>query len=111
MKNVFFCLTFTLVSLCSFAKSEKQSVVVPNSIETTLFSCNTTENVDGVVIKYVFEAFSCYANIYYNGVLQHTVQSFGYGETSFQAQANCYRNARVVAEAWITMQEESFLQN
>ena len=105
MKNVFFCLTFTLVSLCSFAKSEKQPVVVPNSIETTLFSCNTTENVDDVVIKYVFEAFSCYANIYYNGVLTPTVQSFGYGETSFQAQVNCYRNARVVAEAWITMQE------
>ena len=93
------------MSLCSFAKSEKQPVVVPNSIETTLFSRNIKENVDDVVIKYVFEAFSCYANIYYNGVLQHTVQSFGYGETSFQAQANCYRNARVVAEAWITMQE------
>jgi hypothetical protein len=39
----------------------------------------------------------------------HTVQCFGYGETGFQAQANCFRNAKLIAEAWITMQ--SFLQN
>lgn len=105
MKNVFFCLTFILVSFCSFAKSDKPSVIVPNSIEATLFSGNTTENVDNVDVRYVFEAFSCYANIYYNGVLQHTVQSFGYAETSSEAEANCYKNAKVVALAWITMQE------
>ena len=58
----------------------------------------------------MFDAVSCYAIITYNGVYKRTVTSFGYGTDSFEATANCYKNAKTLALAWITMQEETLSQ-
>lgn len=110
MKNVFFCLTFTLISFCSFAKSEKPSIIVSNVIEKAVFLDNITENIDNVAINYVFDAVSCYAEITYNGVVMTRVQSYGFAENADDAKANCYKNAKTLALAWITMQEEALSQ-
>ncbi|MBQ0907281.1 hypothetical protein KBJ98_01040 [Flavobacterium sp. F-328] len=111
MKNVFLSLTFSLVSFCSFAKSENLSVVIPNNLETKEFSNIERETIDVFDVKYVFSEASCYADIYYQGVLVKTVRAIGSGSNSFTAQLNCLQNADKAARAYIAMREATISQN
>jgi hypothetical protein len=86
MKNVFFCLTFILVSFCSFAKAEKQSAILSYKIEIAEFSNNAEQVFNYVDIDYVFDGASCYAEIYYRGELVHTVRAYATGTSSFDAK-------------------------
>ena len=111
MKNLFLCLTFTLVSFCSFAKSEKQSNVLSYKIKIAKFSAHAEQVVNYADINYVYDGASCYVEIYYKGELVHTIHRYATGTSSFDAQLNCLGAARNAANDFIAMQESSISQN